>query len=303
MDDFMSTTNKIIKRIKARVNKRNQNALCLVIGETGSGKSYSALQLAKAVDPKFDISRCVFTAEDFLRLVNRDGKYRVKKGQAIIWDEMGSLAGANAREAMAIKNRCISYLAQTFRYRNFVVFFTVPGYKFIDLQVRRLIHFIFETVKINYEKKLCILKPLRCEANPRSGVVYNKYMYAYDKKMNLVRITRMYVPKPPKPLIKKYEEKRSYYMDQQNEDILEKLMNKKYEDQKKIDKNKQEIIEKRKKLKEIVQKVIKNHKKYLTSTKQTFSSSIIKFEFGLKTDESKYVKNKAESIFFRKQEL
>ena len=47
--------------IKDLVYNKNKNFLCVVCGSTGSGKSYSSLRLAEALDPNFDVSRIAFT--------------------------------------------------------------------------------------------------------------------------------------------------------------------------------------------------------------------------------------------------
>ncbi|EQD60470.1 hypothetical protein B2A_03672, partial [mine drainage metagenome] len=42
------------------------NLIALFIGDTGSGKSYSAIRLAERVDPNFSVARIVFTVKEFL---------------------------------------------------------------------------------------------------------------------------------------------------------------------------------------------------------------------------------------------
>ena len=53
-----------------RINRYNKNWLCIVCGATGSGKSYTALKIAETVDPNFNIKKVVFTAKDFMNLIN-----------------------------------------------------------------------------------------------------------------------------------------------------------------------------------------------------------------------------------------
>ncbi|MDS0257732.1 hypothetical protein ApAK_08680 [Thermoplasmatales archaeon AK] len=50
--------------------RKNRNVIALFVGDTGSGKSLSAIRLAERVDPSFGVDRVVFTVKDFLALVN-----------------------------------------------------------------------------------------------------------------------------------------------------------------------------------------------------------------------------------------
>lgn len=63
-----SAGEKIIERIKRRLNKHNKNRFCIITGEIGSGKSYSALSLAEKIDPELSIDKVVFTVEEFMNL-------------------------------------------------------------------------------------------------------------------------------------------------------------------------------------------------------------------------------------------
>ena len=79
--------------IKSRVD-RNQNYVMLFVGQTGTGKSYAAMSLAEHVDPNFNINRVVFTADEFIAILNQDKT--MVKGSVIMWDEAG--VGMPARE-------------------------------------------------------------------------------------------------------------------------------------------------------------------------------------------------------------
>jgi ABC-type dipeptide/oligopeptide/nickel transport system ATPase component len=45
--------NYIIESVKRRINHQNKNWLAIICGETGSGKSYSALRLAEMIESFF----------------------------------------------------------------------------------------------------------------------------------------------------------------------------------------------------------------------------------------------------------
>ena len=54
-----------------KIYKRNKNFVMLFVGQTGSGKSYSALRLAEMLDDTFDINRVKFKAKDFMNTINK----------------------------------------------------------------------------------------------------------------------------------------------------------------------------------------------------------------------------------------
>ena len=197
--------NIVLKRIRKRLKKTNQNFLGVICGQTGSGKSYSALTICKEIDPSFDIDRVTFTPEQFMELLN-SGK--LKKGNMILFDEAG--VGMPAREWMRISNKVLSYVLQTFRHENLGIIFTVPSFDFVDVQLRKLFHAYMETLVINYREKWCKIKYMEMQYNPKYGKIYYKYPRCY---MNgkIVVIKALKIPKPPQDLINKYEKKKKRF--------------------------------------------------------------------------------------------
>jgi len=147
--------------IKDRVVVHNKNAMVLVVGATGSGKSYGALRLAEILDPPdpvtgyegFTIKRCVFDTEKFLELM-KDGldNNTLRKGSVIIYDEMG--IGHSNRNFYDSLNKALNFVFQGFRRENLIVFMTVPKLKFVDLQLRELMHYIIVPKKIDFKRNV-----------------------------------------------------------------------------------------------------------------------------------------------------
>lgn len=206
-----------INRIKNRMNVLNKNWLAIICGETGSGKSYSALSLGAFIGKV----HLVFSPFEFLTLIN-SGK--VIKGDIIIFDEAG--VGMGAREWQSVQNKLLGSVLQTFRNMNCGVIFTTPNLSFIDIQARKLFHSYFETLYIDYDKEETILKPYNIEVNSRYDKIYYKKPRYTDHDGITYAIAQLSLPKPPKKIIEYYEKRKTAYTEQLNKRALEELTNK-----------------------------------------------------------------------------
>lgn len=213
--------------IKKRI-RENKNFISFIGGPTGSGKTYSALKICEVLDDDFNVDRIVFDGLELMRLLNEGN---IKSGSCILFEEAG-VAMSN-RNWYSTLNKMLNYLMQTFRHRNIVLIFTSPYMDFIDAGTRKLIHAEIMTDGIDYEKKVCRLKPMLIQYNSR----YNKYYYKYLKMKiggNSVKIKRWSVGLASPELIKAYEEKKRRFTDKLNEDILVELGGKKKKELKTI---------------------------------------------------------------------
>jgi DNA-binding CsgD family transcriptional regulator len=165
----------------------------------------------------------VFRAADLLKLIN-SGKLGKKKGTALLWDEAGVEQGSRTWQSQA--NRMINYLLQTFRHRCFNLLFTAPYADFVDSQTRKLFHAEFRTVKIEYSKRVVIVKPFQLQYNSRNRKWYYKYL-PYKSMGTWAKARRWAIPAPPEPLIEAYEAKKNSFTKQLNKDIETSLKLKK----------------------------------------------------------------------------
>ena len=207
----------VIKHIRSRMHEKNQNFLCIFTGATGSGKSYSALEFARKVDPNFKLERLVFSAKDFMALLNSGN---LKTGDAIIWDEAG--VGISAREWWSISNKAINYVMQTFRHLNLCLIMTVPSFSYIDSGVRKLFHGFVQTLEIDYDKDICYTKFMFITHNPRYDKLYFKYpRMKIDGRIR--RISRVKFRKPHHKVLEAYEKKKKAFTKALNEEIGQDL--------------------------------------------------------------------------------
>lgn len=206
----------IISHIKRRINN-NKNAMILVIGDTGSGKSYATLRIAQKLQPHFKIKFVEFNVKGFLELVRGD----YEKGQPMIFDEVG--VGMGAREWQSRLNKIMSYILQTFRFKNYIVFFTVPDASFVDVHARKLFHYLIESRSINYKTKVASFKFRRIQVNRHTGNIYYKAIRFYDVKGALRVAPSLRLNLPTENLVRLYEEKRQIHMDKLYDELSNEI--------------------------------------------------------------------------------
>jgi len=203
----------LIQEIQNRLYKQNKNFLGVICGATGDGKSYSALQLCKSIDPSFNINRVAFTAKEFIDMLDSG---TLKTGDAILWDEIGA-GGLPAKTWWAITNRVINYVLQTFRTDNLCVIMTTPDLHYIDKDARKLTHAYMEALKVNIEEEFVTLKYLVVQNNPLLGKIYYKYPRVFING-RLTQIYRLQIAKPPEDLVRAYEQARAPFVKQLKND-------------------------------------------------------------------------------------
>ena len=190
----------------------NRNANLIFVGDTGSGKSYSAIYLGEQVDPNFSVDRIVFTTRDFIHLVNSD----LPKGSYIIYDDAG--LGIPAREWQNTSAKVFGLLFQGFRYKNLISAITVPDMSFIERQSRVLMHLMLEATG-----KHGIMKPFFPFHLVRGDDMLSwKYpvMVYRGRKM---QVTQQRFALASSELLKAYEEKKQAYMEMRNRKFEEDL--------------------------------------------------------------------------------
>lgn len=201
--------NPFIEFIKNRV-KRNKNCLIIIVGETGSGKSYGGLRLLEVLDPTFNIDRVAFSGKEFLEIIMRKD---LKHGNGIMLDEAG--ISMDARTWWSTHNRLINLTLQTFRYRRLICVFTCPQLNFIDKKAIPLFKIIMQSTGIDTSKKVSIFKPFIIQPNPVSikddKDFYRQYPVTKTSD-GIAKIKRLWLHLPRKELRKKYEEKKQPYM-------------------------------------------------------------------------------------------
>lgn len=120
--------NKTLDVVAKRVKLKDEDYFIAVDGGEGAGKSVLAFQLAKKIDPSFNLSRVVFTAKGF-----QDAILSAKKGQAVVFDE--AFRGLSSRGALSEINKLLVALMMECRQKNLIVIIVLPTFFLLEKYV------------------------------------------------------------------------------------------------------------------------------------------------------------------------
>lgn len=120
---------KFGRLLKRRIKDKRQN-IVVVVGDTGSGKSTFAIQLAKAINPKWDLAEnYIYGVEDLRRKLDREDPDPVS-----LFDE-GSVA-LNAKNAMKGEDKLLVVLFDTMRSRGWTTIICIPKLEALNKSIR-----------------------------------------------------------------------------------------------------------------------------------------------------------------------
>lgn len=273
--------NVIINPIRNKIRNDYLNHLTISEGPTGCGKSLSDLKKCIMVDPDFNVERCAFTIDQFIKICKPNGK-ALKAGSAILFDESGTKDAIGNRNFMARTQKTFLGFTQSFRSMRFYVAYNAPKKSMIDLQIRQLCHQQYSFVSKAKKRKVTIWK------------VYNNAFknYAPDKPIGphpvilrdgiRKRVPMVEIGLPPKWLIRDYSKLK-------NENIA-KIMDNVGKQEKKAT---QEEIPIKERLEKYINQVWENQKHYMNKHTNTINLDMLNAEFKgrLPRVECRYIKN------------
>jgi len=190
--------------LTTRVMKKNLNVTVIVEGEyTGVGKSYLAMFLSeqyhlahkKKLSP-FTVDNIFFDPEDAMDFIGEARRYSCG-----IYDDAGATAGHRKwfDEVMNI----LSTTVQTYRFRNLIMFLTVPFGIQVDIDLRRLSNI---SIVVHDRGYACVYKvTFQKFANKGRGAIYYNHLFNIGNKTD----KRIRLPMPSKGLYTKYEKKKA----------------------------------------------------------------------------------------------
>jgi len=209
----------LLRRVWDRINKKNEHFMGCVVGQEGSGKSYTALKIANVVDPTFNADRVIFDVTELLKVL-KDGDH--EPGNFYVLDEAGVSLGRRTWQdrAQILANQAL----QLIRSHNLGLVFTLPRLSELDSQAQGRLQAVLEIVEKQPEEyvkvKWKFVDPDRVDSQ---GNILKKYprrkQNGYEK-----RITRnTFGPPQDTELVKTYEGRKTTFQDEMYERTIEKL--------------------------------------------------------------------------------
>lgn len=161
----------LLRRIWDRVNRDNMHCMACIVGEEGSGKSFTAIKIAKAVDPTFTADRVIFDVLDLLKIL-RDGEH--DPGNFYVLDEAGVQLGKRTWQdrSQILANQAL----QIIRDHNLGLIFTLPRLGELDSQTQGRLQAFYEiTEKEEGEYVRGKWKFFDPDRSDHTGEIYKKY--------------------------------------------------------------------------------------------------------------------------------
>ncbi len=206
--------------IKNRI-KNNLNFLAIATGPTGIGKSWSLLSMGYELDPEFEVRQVAFSFKQVMQILNSDWFHK-KKYKVLIFEE--AQVTISNRAWQSLSNRLFNYLISTFRHRNVIFLISSPYADFLDKQSHKLLHVEFKIKGHDKRTSETIIRPLFLEWNARQKEFYYHSLYVQIGS-NRHKLKWWHLSKPPKHLIKAYEEVKTEFTNSLNKDIMKELEN------------------------------------------------------------------------------
>lgn len=282
LEDSDEFKHPFYKACYERIFKKKQNILILIVGDPGTGKSLLALRIANQLDPTFTHEnireRVIVQAEQFSQLIAEDGESKLPMGSAVIIDEAGASA-MGSRDWYSIGNKMISYILQTFRYRQLILIMTVPNMSFIDVHARKLVNYLIETKKIDFNSNKCKARVWKLDFNKISGESdpFRIRFRQKDEYGETVIIDSMWFKRCNIKIVNAYEK----YSHEFKQGIAEKSL-------KSIIRVKNEADKKEFDIDSIVLKIINNKDKYFKNNGK-INRGLVEFDFKVGQNRSRQV--------------
>jgi hypothetical protein len=275
------------QKIWKRMNLDNEHFMGAVVGREGSGKSHSALSIARTVDPSFTADDVFFDPQDLLEAFDSDD---YGAGNVIILDEAG--VGLGNRSWYDKEQILLNQTLQTVRDDNMGVFFTLPRLEELDSQTIGRLHAFIEMLETHPDEGWAISKWKNISlSRDGRGDEWKKYTVL---RVNGVkkRITRFGVSAPPADLVERYEQRKESFKDELKEEAIAA-----YDDDGDGDSTSPKDI-----AQEIANHGIEEYVSQNTSTKEAYiNKDLIRVEYDISHSDASAVKKLLEKSFTSEQ--
>lgn len=215
LNDDQLTARIVKQKIWQRCNQENDHFMGAVVGREGTGKSYTAMTIAKIVDPTFRADRVFFSPKRLLETLQSD---QYDAGTAVVVDEAG--VGVGARTWYEKEQVVFNQALQTARDDNLAVLFTLPRLNELDSQTRGRLHAVIEMVEVK-ANKYAKAKWFNISLSRKTGrqKIYHKYP-RLEVNGTTDKVQYVKFGPPHADLVQQYEGRKARFKDELYEDAI-----------------------------------------------------------------------------------
>lgn len=211
-------TRWLLRRVWNRLNVNNEHFMGVIVGQEGSGKSYTAIKIAEMVDPTFTADRVIFDVAELLEVL-QNGNH--EPGQFYVLDEAGVQLGVRTWQdrGQVLANQAL----QLIRSHNLGLLFTLPRLGELDSQAQgRLQAFLEMQDKVDGEYVTLKWKWMEPDRADDTGKIYKKFP---RRRQNgaVMRVREFAFAPPSDAIIDPYEETKSEFQQDFYEKTIEEL--------------------------------------------------------------------------------
>jgi len=142
------------------LESRQENRHIAVVGLVGWGKSTTAIWISKQLDPTFTVKDIIFIKQDLLRLVASQ-----PKNKSFVLDDIGVML--SSRQWQEKERELVFSFLEICRMNRVNTIATVPSLEMIDLNYRRLLHYVFQVeLKCSDHIHIIVFKPTTAGLKP-----------------------------------------------------------------------------------------------------------------------------------------
>lgn len=200
----------INKYLQGRFSK-NKNAIFVVTGATGSGKTYACLRICELwyshfFNDKFPTANICFSVNE---IVKRLKEGNLRRGELLVLEEGGANLGS--LDFQNKLSKLFTYILQSFRSMNIGLLINLPVLSMLNKQARLLLHIHMITNGIDFFNKECELKCLNHQLNQHTGKSYWKYPRIMHGGRS-VKVETISYRMPSQDLLWTYEKRKSEFV-------------------------------------------------------------------------------------------
>jgi len=208
-----------------RLHEEKKNAIILILGQPGNGKSWTALTIGHALaGDRFTTENVVFSLEALLDLLNDglSGGRPLQTGDVLVLDE--AAINLDSRRFMSTENVLFSQILTIFRKLRLVLIIVSPFLHQVDLRARGVGACAYvNCLEVNHREKFCIAKIYWAVGDSLHGKIRTPLPRIREADGLVSIVDSCHIDTPPESLTEPYEEKKSKFIRSSLQDFRKQI--------------------------------------------------------------------------------